>query len=206
EPRDSGCYRAFVRRNDKATFQSKRDPAPVLLECPAIHPDRSLDDRVRLEVIRSFGATGAAQISRRSDQHALDAAESARGSRRVVQRSKAEGNVHALGNKCLPLIIDQQHHAQLGVTREKLPERATRTKTRKADMRSVIESSIHSLDKYILVYPGLYWPSHHGCTFECSPMPPKRFCNEVPRSESGCERVSRTVRQTYLSWYEEHKT
>src|SRR2546429_5972003 len=44
--------------------------------------------------------------------------------------------------------------------REKLPERATRTKTRKADMRSVIESSIHSRDKYILVHPGLYWPSH----------------------------------------------
>src|SRR6266480_2101786 len=39
-----------------------------------------------------------------------------------------------------------------------------------------------------------------------STMPPKRFCNEVPRSESGCERASRTVRQTYLSWYEEHKT
>src|SRR5439155_24806473 len=72
-------------------------------------------------------------------------------------------------------------------------------------MRSVIKSSIHSRDKYILVHPGLYWPSHHGCTFACRPMPPKRFYNEVPRAESGCERVSRTVRQTYLSGYVEHK-
>src|SRR5437773_2138567 len=38
------------------------------------------------------------------------------------------------------------------------------------------------------------------------PNATKTFLQRSTRSESGCERASRTVRQTYLSWYEEHKT
>ena len=38
------------------------------------------------------------------------------------KRSKAEGNVHALGDECLALIVDQQHHTQLGITHEKFIE------------------------------------------------------------------------------------
>src|SRR5437660_5905401 len=85
--------------------------------------------------------------------------------------------------------------------RKKLPERATRTKTRKADMRSVIESTIHSRDTYILVHPGLYRPSRQGCTFACSPT----FLQLRNPLRIGMRTYSRTVRQTYLSWYEEHK-
>src|ERR1700693_4376572 len=52
--------------------------------------------------------------------------------------------------------------------REKLAVRATCTKRRRADMRSAIESPIHSLDEYTLVEPGLYSASPQGRTLACS--------------------------------------
>jgi len=53
-----------------------------------------------------------------------------------------------------------EHHS--GAAREMLAVRATRTKRRRAHMRSAIESLIHSPDEYILVKPALYSTSHQG--------------------------------------------
>ena len=54
--------------------------------------------------------------------------------------------------------------------REKLPARATRTKSRRATMRSVMESAIHSPDECMLLLPGLYRASRQRRILAMQPI------------------------------------
>src|SRR5947209_17570668 len=64
--------------------------------------------------------------------------------------------------------------------REKLPARATRTKSRRADMRSLMQSPIHSPDEYILVQPSLYRASPQRRTLVSTRYGPNRDEKPIP--------------------------
>src|SRR6266850_818767 len=122
EARCSGGERAFIGRDDDAALELQRYLAPVLLERPAPRPQRPGDDGVRIQIRRDLRPAGAAQVSRRRDQHARDAAQPARGGVRIGERTETESDVHPLRDQRLALIVDEQHDAQLRVALEELVE------------------------------------------------------------------------------------